>query len=80
MEEYEVINITISDGTEKEFAIMDRFEVEGKKYVAVSLVEGEEITEDTFIYGCDENGDEIEVHTIDDMDEYEKVVDYYSAM
>ena len=33
--EYEVINIPISDGTEREFAIMDTFEVEGKNYMAV---------------------------------------------
>ena len=28
MEEYEVIRIPVSDGTEKEFAIMDTFTVE----------------------------------------------------
>lgn len=29
MDEYEVISIPVSDGTEKEFAIMDTFTVEG---------------------------------------------------
>ena len=37
MEEYEVIRIPVSDGTEKEFAIMDTFTVEEKHYMAVSL-------------------------------------------
>ena len=39
MEEYEVIRIPVSDGTEKEFAIMDTFTVEEKHYMAVSLIE-----------------------------------------
>ena len=38
MEEYEVIRIPVSDGTEKEFAIMDTFTVEEKHYMAVSLI------------------------------------------
>ena len=33
MEEYEVIRIPVSDGTEKEFAIMDTFTVEEKHYI-----------------------------------------------
>ena len=37
MEEYEVIRIPVSDGTEKEFAIMDTFTVEEKQlYGSVS--------------------------------------------
>ena len=43
MDEYEVISIPVSDGTEKEFAIMDTFTVEGKSYMAVSLIQEEEI-------------------------------------
>ena len=30
MEEYEVISIPVSDGTERDFAIMDTFEFEGQ--------------------------------------------------
>ena len=35
MEEYEVISIPVSDGTERDFAIMDTFEFEGQGYLAV---------------------------------------------
>lgn len=80
MEEYEVINITISDGTEREFAIVDRFEVDDRRYIAVSLVEGDEIKEDIFIYACVDEGEEIEVSTIDDEDEYAKVVEEYTKI
>ena len=38
MEEYEVISIPVSDGTERDFAIMDTFEFEGQGYLAVSLL------------------------------------------
>ena len=50
MEEYEVISIPVSDGTERDFAIMDTFEFEGQGYLAVSLIEGDEIQEGAYIY------------------------------
>ena len=50
MEEYEVISIPVSDGTERDFAIMDTFEFEGQGYLAVSLIEGDEIQEGVYIY------------------------------
>lgn len=79
MEEYEVINITVSDGTEKEFAIMDTFEMNDKKYVAVSLVEGDEIVEGEYIYSYTESEDgEMIVQIITDEAEYDAVVEAYS--
>ena len=47
MEEYEVIRIPVSD---KEFAIMDTFTVEEKHYMAVSLIEEDEIQEGVYLY------------------------------
>ena len=49
MEEYEVISIPVSDGTERDFAIMDTFEFEGQGYLAVSLIEGDEIQEGVYV-------------------------------
>ena len=46
----EVISIPVSDGTERDFAIMDTFEFEGQGYLAVSLIEGDEIQEGVYIY------------------------------
>lgn len=81
MQEYEVITITISDGTDKEFAIMNRFEVEGQKYIAVSLVVEDEIQEGVYIYRFEEteNG-EVEVEQIRSEEEYEKVCDVFVAL
>ena len=80
MEEYEVINIPVSDGTEKEFAIIDTFEVEGKNYMAVSLVQEDEIQEGVYLYRYQDAEDgEVVVEQISDPAEYEKVTQAYEA-
>lgn len=79
--EYEVISIPISDGTEREFAIMDTFEVEEQNYMAVSLIEGDEIQEGVYIYRYQnaEDGDVI-VEKIIAPAEYKKVSKAYEQM
>ena len=81
MEEYEVISIPISDGTEREFAIIDSFENEDKTYIAVSLIEDEEIKEGVYIYRSSlaEDGDLI-VEQITLPSEYKRVVRAYEKM
>lgn len=78
MEEYEVISIPVSDGTEREFAIMDTFELRRKKYMAVSLVEDDEIKEGVYIYRYynAEDGDVV-VEEIAEPEEYQKAVAAY---
>lgn len=81
MEEYEVISIPVSDGTEKEFAIMDTFEVEEKSYMAVSLIEGDEIQEGVYLYRCHnaEDGDVV-VEQITEPAEYKRVSKAYEEL
>ena len=78
MNEYEVITMPVSDGTEREFAIMDTFEVRRKMYMAVSLIEEDEIKEGVYIYRYynAEDGDVI-VEEIADPDEYNKAAAAY---
>lgn len=78
MEEYEVISIPVSDGTEREFAIMDTFSVEEKSYIAVSLVENDEIKDGIYLYRYTnaEDGDII-VEQITLPSEYKRVVAAY---
>ena len=79
--EYDVISIPVSDGTEKEFAIMDTFELDGKTYMAVSLVEGDEITEGVYLYAYEEAEDgDVVVSQISDAAEYEKVAEAYGEL
>lgn len=79
--EYEVVSIPISDGTERDFAIMDTFEVEGQNYMAVSLIEEDEIQEGVYIYRYQnaEDGDVI-VEKITAPAEYKKVSKFYECM
>lgn len=78
MDEYDVISIPVSDGTEREFAIIDTFELRRKKYMAVSLVEDDEIQEGVYIYRYTnaEDGDVI-VEEIAEPEEYNKAVAAY---
>lgn len=80
MDEYEVISIPVSDGTEKEFAIMDTFAVEGKSYMAVSLIQEDEIQEGVYLYRYQdaEDGD-IVVEQITEPAEYKRVSKAYEA-
>ena len=59
MEEYEVISIPVSDGTERDFAIMDAFKIRGTGIPGSLLIEGDEIQEGVYIYRYDnaEDGD-----------------------
>ena len=78
MNEYDVVSIPVSDGTEREFAIMDTFEVRRKKYMAVSLIEEDEIQEGVYIYRYynAEDGDVI-IEEIAEPEEYSKAVAAY---
>ena len=78
MEEDEVISIPVSDGTERDFAIMDTFEFEGQGYLAVSLIEADEIQEGVYIYRYHnaEDGDVV-VEQITLPAEYKKVTKFY---
>lgn len=78
MKEYEVISIPVSDGTEREFAIIDTFEVRRKQYMAVSLVEDEEIKEGVYLYRYHQAADgDVIVEEIGDPEEYNKAVAAY---
>lgn len=81
MDEYEVISIPVSDGTEKEFAIMNTFVAEDTTYVAVSLIEGENILEGVYLYRYaeEEDGDVI-VETIKTPAEYKRVAKAYESL
>ena len=78
MEEYEVIRIPVSDGTEKEFAIMDT--VEEKHYMAVSLIAEDEIQEGVYLYRYrDAEDGDIVVEQITEPAEYKRVSRTYEA-
>lgn len=78
MDEFEIISIPVSDGTEKDFAIMDTFKVGDRDYIAVSLVEDDEIKEGVYLYRYTNAADnDIIVETIHTPSEYKRVVKEY---
>lgn len=80
MEEYEIITIELRDGTEGEFAIVDRFSYKEKEYVVVARVVDDSIDEEgQYIYEAKEEGDEITVTEITE-EIYQKVAKYYMSL
>lgn len=81
MDEYQVISIPISDGTEREFAIIDTFEIRRKKYMAVALIEDEDIKDGIYIYRYHKADDgDVIVEEISEIDEYDKAAAVYKKM
>ncbi len=77
---YDTVMITVSDGTEKEFAIVEEFDFEGKHYIVVSPVVNNEVQEGLYIYNAVVSGEELEVSRIEDAAEFEKVSAYYEVL
>lgn len=77
---YDTVMITVSSGAEKEFAIMDEFDLEDKHYIVVSPVENNEVQEGLYIYRAVVSGEELEVSRIEDAEEFAKVSAYYEGM
>lgn len=75
-EEMETIMLTLDDDTELECGIIGVFEVEGKEYIALLPLEDETV----LIYAYKENGDEIELDTIDDDTLFEKVSNAFNEL
>lgn len=77
---YDTVMITISDGSEKEFAIIEEFDLEEKHYIVVSPVAGNQVQEGLYIYGAVVSGEELEVSRIEDEAEFAKVSAYYENL
>ena len=74
---YDTVMITVSSGAEKEFAIMEEFDLEEKHYIVVSPVEDNQVQEGLYIYRAVVSGEELEVSRIEDAEEFGMVSTYY---
>lgn len=80
-EEYETFMTETRAGKEVEMAIVDRFEVDGKNYIAAALIENDQINMDgLYVYRSKKIGDELQIMQIEDEKEYAKVTEAYSKM
>lgn len=77
-EDCDFLTLEFDDGAEVECEILGIFEVEGKEYIA--LLPNDD-TEDVYLYGYKENGDdEFELVDIEDDAEFEKVSKEFEAI
>jgi len=80
MKEYAIFKTNTSAGDEVEMAVVDEFEIGNKKYVAASLVEGDEIGEDVYIYRVELTEDDFKPIKITNKIEYQEVAKAYLQM
>jgi len=70
--EADFITLEFDDGAEVECEIMGVFDLDGKEYIALLPEDG---SDDVYIYGYKETGDdEFELIDIEDDEEFERVV------
>lgn len=86
MNDYETVILELDNGSEEEFAILESFEMEGQAYVLLALIKDDTVSDnpDEMLFMRDESDDtcgegEIILTVIESDEEYEKVVDFYTA-
>lgn len=79
-QEYETIMVDLEDGSQGEFAIVDRFDYKEKHYVVVAQVVDDTVSEEgLFIYQAEEEEESITITKIT-ADIYAKVAEYYMSL
>ena len=77
VEETEVITLEFDDGVEVECEIMGVFDYEGKEYIALIPDDG---SDDVYIYGYKDLGDDFEMIDITDDEEFNAAVAAFEAL
>lgn len=80
MIEVETVMLPGEDGKEHEYAILDDFELDGKKYMVISVIEGDEIAEDMELLRYREEGDDMIFDIIEDEEEFERAAKFYDSL
>ena len=84
--EYDTIAFQTPDGATEEYAFVDNFPMGEKRYVLLTLMVDDYpsplssdmmFMEDVSDYNDEENPFQMKVKSIESLEEYEKVVDYY---
>ena len=75
-----VLDVEMEDGVKRECQVLCIYEVEGQNYAALLPIEqfdgvdeGEEVDAEVFFYRYDENGDDIELSTLESDEEFNMV-------
>jgi uncharacterized protein YrzB (UPF0473 family) len=81
-EEPEIIFIPDDEGNEEEFEVIMKFEVDGsdKKYMMVVPVDGDEESDEVYAFRYEEDGDDLQLYTIDDEEEWNIVEETFNTL
>lgn len=82
MMEYDTVTLTLDNGKDEDFAIIDQFKIDDNEYIALLPVEedsdmGEDILLFKYFEGEDNN---FTLEVIEDDDEFEKACDYFESL
>jgi len=84
--EPEIIYIPDEEGNEEEFEVIMKFELDGdgRKYIMVVPVNGgegdEEGEEEVYAFRYEEDGDELNLYTIEDEEEWQIVEETFNTL
>ena len=76
-DEDQIIILDFDDGVSIECGMMGIFDVDGKEYIALEALDG---TEDVYLYGYKEVGDDFELLDIEDDETFEKVAAEFESL
>ncbi len=81
-EEAEIIYIPDDEGNEEEFEVIMKFEVDGsdQKYMMVVPVDGEGDVDEVYAFRYEEDGDDLQLYTIDDEEEWKIVEETFNTL
>ncbi|MFE5323305.1 DUF1292 domain-containing protein [Paenibacillus sp. NPDC056579] len=81
-DELDIIVIPDDDGNEEEFEVVARFEVDGseKKYIMVVPVDADEESDEVYAFRYEEDGDDLQLYTIDDEEEWNIVEETFNTL
>jgi uncharacterized protein YrzB (UPF0473 family) len=81
-EEPEIIFIPDEEGNEEEFEVIMKFEVDGsdKKYMMVVPVEAAEESDEVYAFRYEEDGDDLQLFTIEDEAEWNIVEETFNTL
>lgn len=75
--EDEIIHLDFDDGEGFDCGIIGVFEVDGKDYIALEALDG---SDDVYLYGYEEKGDDFDLLDIEDQETFDKVAEEFDSL
>jgi len=78
--EVDTVIVTEDDGTETEYAVLDKFDFDGKKYAVMAEVTDGEVGDDEFLFIYEEEDNDLIISSIESDEEFDRVSAYYDSL